>query len=500
MRKLFKSLAISVVLFVGGIGAHAFSLLGPITAWQIPSLNYLSPYTSISLSGDEGGPMNLGEEYRWGSPVLVYGFDSTFVEYFGPAGVAAVEAAMKILNELPDVTQMSADLREFPQNTTRFNYTAQQLRLLDIKSIALSIMLQNLGLATPERYAWTIRNQYPIPNTDPQAYEYMIIQRNFDPITWKPSSYVNGSLFTYRISQFFADPDVWDAQELTVDVANPNVSVIATAGLQAGVTDPRVQQQVYGVSSITLGGFGLFYTGLTRDDVGAIRYMYRSGNTNWQSAPLGSTGSSASSPWNIVGFQIINPNPGSPWTVVGGPFFNNTNNVGGVITGDWQDTGGRGGSGKVSYVRVDTDPLLGQYLVPVVISYPETVINQFGVSVRQVTQRTITTPDILFTAADLDVYTTTAQAPVYAISGFTYIQTPLPTAGPVQDGPGIINPGAQVIFNKVGPWIFNTDFSNTQTGGSSGFVWGSYNGTTNAPIVFPVGSTLGDLESRLFRQ
>ena len=49
--------------------------------------------------------MNInGEEYRIGGPVLVYGFDSTFVEFFGPAGIAAVESAVAISNNLPMVS------------------------------------------------------------------------------------------------------------------------------------------------------------------------------------------------------------------------------------------------------------------------------------------------------------------------------------------------------------------------------------------------------------
>ena len=260
MRTLSKWLLIFALFAGAGNGARAFSLLGPFTTWQISSLNYLSPFTSISREGDLGGPMNLGEEYRWGSPVVVYGFDSTFLEYFGQQGVDAVEAAIKILNDLPSTSAMSAGLSEFPLNTTRFNYTAQQLRLRDIKSLALSAMLQNLGLAAPERYAWTIYQQRPIEGTTPPQYVYSIIQRNFDPVTFKPSAYVNNTLYTYQILQVSADPDTWDCQELTVDVANPNVTVISMAGLQAGVTDPRVVQQVYGIQSLLHEGYGLFYS------------------------------------------------------------------------------------------------------------------------------------------------------------------------------------------------------------------------------------------------
>lgn len=498
MRTLSQWLVALALLMGFSKSAKAFSLLGPFTTWQIPALNYGSPFTSLSREGDLGGPMNLGEEYRWASPVVVYGFDSSFVEYFGQEGVNAVEAAIKVLNDLPPVSAMSPGLTEYPLSATRYNYTAQQLRLRDIKSFVMSLMLQNLGLACPERYTWTIRSQVPIDGTDPQQYVYSVIQRNFDPVTFRPSAYVNNTLYTYQILQVSADPDTWDCQELAVDVANPNVSVAALAGLQAGVTDPRVTEQVYGRAFPIFEGFGLFYNGLTRDDAGALRYLYRTSNTNWQSAPIGSYGSASYSPYTPIGFQIVVPNPGnSPYVVVGGPLNNGSNSFTGVITGGFANAGGRGGPEKISYVRVDVDPLLGEYLSPVAVTYPETVVLTNGVAIRQVTARNIVTPDILFSAADIGTYPNDPSPYVYSTLGTTFVQTPVPTATIAQDGPGVVENGLQIIFNKVGPWIYNiTDTSQSQ--GVRGFVWGSFDGTTNAPIVYPVGTTLYEVEGKLF--
>lgn len=502
MRNVLKCILLAVLLVGAGGAARAFSLIGPFATYQLPELNYNGPFTTIAVENDIGGPMNIGEEYRWGSPVVVYGFDSAFVEYFGTNGVAAVEAAIQILNNLPTTSAMSAGLTEFPLNATRFNYTAQQLRLRDIKSISLSILLQTLGLACPERYTWTIFQQRPIPNTDPQQYYYNIIQRNFDPVTFQPSAYVNGTLYTYQILQVSANPDTWDCQELAVDVANPNVSVVATAGLQAAAVDPRVYSQVYGPANLVADGFGLFYTGITRDDAGAIRYIYRPENINWQAAPLNSFGSSSGSfgggdgsPWYNISFQIVVPDPISPWTVVGGPIGGTVTN--GVTASSFVPVGGRSGAGKLSYVRIDTDPLLGQFLVPVSVSYPETVITTNGIAVRQVIERTILQPDILFTAADLGGDGNLGQPYVYAIAGNNFVTEANPGVGSVQDGPGIVDIGIQIVLNKVGPWIFNVQNGN-QLSGTRGFVWGSYDGTTNAPLVYPVGSGLQELESRLF--
>ncbi len=507
MRSLLKPFVTTALMLAGSIGAHGFSLMGPFDpAYQTEDLNY-GRFTEIAQVGDLGGPMNLGEEYRVGSPVIVYGFDSTFVEFFGDAGVAAVESAVTVLNNLPTVPNMSTNLTEFPLNTSRQNVVAQQLRLLDVKSMSLSILLQQMGLACPERFTWTLRNRLPIPDTDPQQYTYLVFQRNFDPVTWKFSSYVNNTLYTYQIIHNI-DPDWADCQEISVNVANPNVSVIASAGLQAGVIDPRAYQQVYGPLRGVFGGFGLYYSGLTRDDVGAIRYMYRSGNVNWQAPPVGATGGgggggggSSGTPWTVVGFEVVNPLPGSPWTVVGGGFFGFTNTVdGGAFTGTPPPDGGRGGPGKVAFVRVDTDPLLGQYQVPVTISYPETVINAQGVAIQTFTQRVITRPDILFTAADVGTYPDLTQPYVYGVTGTTFTQVQNP-GGSTQlpAGPGIIEPGVEVALSKVGPWLFNVR-DTTEAQGRNGFVWGSFDGTTNAPIVYPQGATAQELESKLFEE
>ncbi|MBN8246758.1 MAG: hypothetical protein J0L84_04865 [Verrucomicrobia bacterium] len=505
MRSILNKTFAATVLLASLTAVHGFSLLGPFDPeYQTEELNY-GRATVLADIGDLGGPMNLSEEYRFGSPVLVYGFDSTFTEFFGDAGVEAVEGAVEVLNDLPMVSAMSPGLEEFQLNTTRFNVVAQQLRLLDLKSMSLSLLLQQMGLAAPERFTWTLRDRWPIPNTQPQQYTYMVIQRNLDPLTWQYSSYVNNTLYTYQMFHSI-DPDFSDAQEVSVDVGNPNVSVIALASVQAGFVDPRVRSQIYGPGRGVFGGFGLFYSGITRDDAGGIRYLYRTGNVNWQAPPLGSSGGGGggggggSSPWTIVGFEVLNPLPGSPWNVVGGGIFGFTNTVGdgGVIVGAAPPDGGRGGPGKLAFVRVDVDPLLGQYTTPVTIRYPETVINAQGVQIQSFVTRVITQPDVLFTAADVGVPGDASQPYTYGISGVSFTQVQNPGGSPlIAAGPGIIEPGVVLAFNKVGPWVYNV-LDTAEEDGIRGFVWGSFDGTTNTPIVYPQGATAEQIESLLF--
>jgi hypothetical protein len=59
--------------------ARAFSLLGPVQPWMQASNGVISPW-------DIGGPMQITNEYRWNVPVVTYGFDKSFLAFFGTNG------------------------------------------------------------------------------------------------------------------------------------------------------------------------------------------------------------------------------------------------------------------------------------------------------------------------------------------------------------------------------------------------------------------------------
>ena len=102
----------TVALLTGPVSGFAFSLLGPYADWMDVQKGY-------QLAGDIGGPMNIGEGYRWNLPVVTYGFDRSFLDYFGSNGVAAVEGAIGILNALPPAS--SVVLTNYPLATWSFN-------------------------------------------------------------------------------------------------------------------------------------------------------------------------------------------------------------------------------------------------------------------------------------------------------------------------------------------------------------------------------------------
>ncbi len=260
--------------------ASAFSLLGQPEAWQTDGLGYVR-FIDTAVTGGGGWftktddfawhPHNLGEECRWNTPILYYAYDQSFLDYFGANGVAAVDAAMAVFNNLTNMSAYSADLHEIPIEEGRINYTASALHLFDLKSTVMELVIERLGLVDPERWTWCLRDRGLLPDLSCPNYDYTVIQRNFDPVTWEPSRYVNGNLFTFSITQICPpNPrgDVSDAVEFLVDPNGVSFSALASPKLMR----PSVNY------------YGWFHTGLTRDDIGGLRYLYRTNNMNIEGA------------------------------------------------------------------------------------------------------------------------------------------------------------------------------------------------------------------------
>ena len=208
----------TVALLTGPVSGFAFSLLGPYADWMDVQKGY-------QLAGDIGGPMNIGEGYRWNMPVVTYGFDRSFLDYFGSNGVAAVEGAIGILNALPPAS--SVGLTNYPLATRIFNPTAGALNLVDLKSVTLCFLLEQMGLADPIRYAYCIRDYEP--DASGTNYTFDIIQRNFDPASAQPSGYVNGELYSYYIHVLALSPPPTNVfcEALAILVSGPPDSGLA---------------------------------------------------------------------------------------------------------------------------------------------------------------------------------------------------------------------------------------------------------------------------------
>ncbi len=288
MSRLFKHFCWLLGLALGVSSASAFSLLGPKEGFQSLTLGYYqilgeTPVPSanpfgwtIFTAGDfSSSPKNVAEGFRWCIPTLYYTYDENFLNYFGADGVAAVDSAIAMLNSLTNVSSFSSDLSEFPLDELRYNNTAAALHMFDLKSAALELLIERLGLADSTHWTWCMQAKVHDPPSAPcPFYDYQVIQRNYDPISWLPSSWVNGNLYTYSILQVCspdARGDFTDAEEATVD---PN-GVLASAVSSPKIVFPR---PIF---------YGAFHTGLTRDDAGGLRYLYRASNLATENAGLG---------------------------------------------------------------------------------------------------------------------------------------------------------------------------------------------------------------------
>ncbi len=286
MAQKFRNfwMAVGLVLPVGVAFGAAF--LGPNNeAYQITE----NGYNPNDLDGLPTGPKNLGEEYRRVTPVMFYTFDQNFIDYFGTNGIDAIERAFEVFNGLTNVSSYSADLLEFPLEAQRVNYQAQALFLSDLKSATMSMIMEQLGAAQPDRYVWTLHARWHVGSVEcPAGQNYLVVKRNFDPVTssldqLQASSYVNGTLFSYKIIEFCDPPTPFgwlaDAVEFNVDpLATPFTAVASGFG--------SMPYLLGGTALTALGGLGegYYYIGLTRDDVGALRYLMRSSNINLEGA------------------------------------------------------------------------------------------------------------------------------------------------------------------------------------------------------------------------
>jgi len=246
--------------------APAFSLLGPKESWQVAALGYSGDFSE--------SPHNLGEEFRWNVPTNYYTYDQTFLDYFGSNGVYEIDSAVTNLNNIfgQKVSSWSADLSEFPLEAAQINFTAAALHLFDLRSCVFEVILDHIGLAAPQPYIWTLHSRVPTPGCP--NFIYAVVKRNFDPVTFQPSVYVNGVLFTYWIEEFCPAID----EAITVPV-----TVDASANMDTAISTGRIAYNDFTF-------YGWYYTGITRDDAGGLRYLYQTNNVNIEnSGPTGTT-------------------------------------------------------------------------------------------------------------------------------------------------------------------------------------------------------------------
>jgi hypothetical protein len=631
MRQIIKHFLWIAGLMFGLQTAWAFSLLGPLgnggdASWQI-AVDGFNPLTSPPgnpYGFDDPllvGPKNIGEEYRRNTPVMYYVCDDNFTGFFGSNGTNAVYNAFTVLNNLANVSSYSSALTEFPLQSEGINYQADALGLVDLKSLSLVLLMEQLGVADSIRYTWVLHSRWtPAGTTCPVGEEYAVTVRNFDILNspldqLQYSPYVNNALYTYEIYEncgAAGSPTPINGSSIPLPVDPLSYNPPVASGI--------------GMGYLQSGGF---YTGLTRDDVAGLRYLLQAANVNTESPAAGSlvqtnsvgaqqllttlnlnalfSASVTSSPAalaalfpglvvssstsyyvNVNGTLVQNfantfanviTNSYSPTTAVtlqtttigppigspyGSPAITNTTTTTSVINvpsgdfyllpaGDCGFTINQSGTGSttttttlvstttnatstnivnqivsftshqfvvtpelcpfvtppagqyegvenIKFVGISSgqyDTLTGQFYTPITNNYTMSLFTpSSGVVTIQNFQRVLTAPDIRFTATDL-----TTLGGVQNLFSRTTPAFNQANILPGLAGPGTIDPGATITFNKSGPVFYNEQTTELNgTNSNTGFIYASFDGSTNVPVLYPNGTSIATLQTEVLIQ
>jgi len=417
----------TLILLVTAPRIKAFSLIGPYTSWMSKTNGYRQAF-------DIGGPMNLNEEYRWNVPVITYGFDKSFLDYFGSNGVAAVQSAIQVLNDLPAASDTI--LSNYPPDTRRMNDAASAQGVYDLKSTVLALLLEQLGLGQPVRNVLDIKTWDPSLALSPVCgssdcpnladFPRFVIQRNFDPQTLAPTFSVNAILYGGFIETNGFNFN--DYVEFPVDPDGIPYSAVAEAFS-------------FWYSGL---GSGDFYTGLTRDDVGGLVYLLSATNVNWESLPK-----------NVL-------------------FAGTHGQANERLRGAW-----RPGVEKIHFVP-QPQTRRGKFKTAVFKFTASYVAN--GIISEQPARRVVSQPDILFSVAE--TIQKDPSSPMFLRTGTDqWTDNAKQNGDPTAAGPGVINPPVGITFDELGPHVLSGGPYNPPVVINRG--WSSFDESTNPPVFYP---------------
>jgi hypothetical protein len=159
---------------------------------------------------------------------------------------------------------------------------------------------------------------------------------------------------------------------------------------------------------------------------------------------------------------------------------------------------------QMQFVHVDWteyDTIAGQFYTPITNNYTMSMVvktNNTTTVVIQNFQRVLTTPDFLISAADL-----TTPGGVENLFSSTDPNWNESNVLPELAGPGTIDPGAEITFNTSGVIVANawpaiSGPENSEAGAAA--LYGSFDGTTNPPVLYPNGTSISNIESQVFIQ
>ena len=353
-----------------------------------------------------------------------------------------------------------------------------------MKSTALTLLVEELGLASPERFVWGLRDR----QTPTQQTNYSVIQLNYDPATLQPSRWVNGVLYNYRIFDDLGPLGGEWASAVEYYQLDPLFQPYSSVASGFGSSDFQLGASPDDFTSFVASGLSLgeYFRGLTRDDAGGLRYLLSTNNFAAEALLLdvfpSAKFASGSSPW-------------SPYPIFGTNGFG-TNNVGttNILTGtnltNFVSVAVRPGRDKLTFKRVNYDSLLSSTFTPITNRYRDSYLDPKTGRIRsQQVERVIRQPDILFAVDDLGTFQNTAR-PVLNFRTTTAgwsnnVALNSAVRGTGLGGPGVITPGIVIVFSDLVPYFLNDVPGTGELDGFGGFIWGSFDGSTKPPVVFP---------------
>jgi hypothetical protein len=186
---------------------------------------------------------------------------------------------------------------------------------------------------------------------------------------------------------------------------------------------------------------GTYFTGLTSDDIGGLRYLLSTNNVNYE---------------NLLP-DVCAAN--------GGTFVN----------GAW-----RPGVDKITFMPQPVDPVSGAFL-PVTNLFTDTYITNGNV-VQQQLERVTTQPDFLFCLTNFP-----SDSALFSRTGTTnWINNSALNGHLSSAGPGIIVPPVRIVFNQLGQeWDSYPEYSEDSVLAGQNQQWGTFDGSTNPPIAYP---------------
>jgi hypothetical protein len=160
----------------------------------------------------------------------------------------------------------------------------------------------------------------------------------------------------------------------------------------------------------------------------------------------------------------------------------------------------RRGIEKITFVKTAYDSLLGRFYAPQTNYFTMTTVTN-STNWVQTYQRVVSAPDFLFTASDL------APGPAAALIWPDVARNIVLGQSNVLNnlaGPGTIDPRTTITFNKVGPIYYNAVTNNLwfldELTAVPQVMWASYDDSTNAPVVYPNGTSIAAIESQMLMQ